>query len=202
MKLVKLIKMCLNETHSKVHIGKHLSDRFPIPNGLKQGDALSPLFFNSNLEYVIRKAQENQVGLKLNGTHQFLAYADDVNLLGDNRDNINKNTDTLIDASTETGLEVNVERTKYMFVPRYLNAEKNWDIKIANISSENVSQFKYLGMTVTTENLIREKIKRLISGNACYHSVYNLLSSRLLLKNLKIIFCLWFYIGVKHGLWH
>jgi hypothetical protein len=61
-----------------------LSDNFPIQNGLKQGDALSPLLFNFTLEYTIRKAQENQVGLKLNGTHQLQAFADDVNLLGDN----------------------------------------------------------------------------------------------------------------------
>jgi hypothetical protein len=88
--------MCLNEIYS---IGKHLSDSFPIPNGLKQGDALSPLFFNFALEYTIRKVQENQVGLKLNGTRQFLAYADDVNLLGDNLDTIKKNTETLIDVS-------------------------------------------------------------------------------------------------------
>jgi hypothetical protein len=70
--------MCLNETYSKVHIGKHLSDSFPIQNGVKQGDALWPLFFNFVLEYAIMKVQENQVELKLYGTHQLLAYADDV----------------------------------------------------------------------------------------------------------------------------
>jgi hypothetical protein len=58
MKLVRLIKMCLNETYKKVHIDKHLSDNFPIQNGPKQGDALTPLLFNFALVYAIRKVQE------------------------------------------------------------------------------------------------------------------------------------------------
>jgi hypothetical protein len=78
-----------------------LSDVFPIQNGLKQGDNLLPLLFNFALEYAIKKVQENHVGLKLNGTHQLLAYADDANLLGDNIDAIKKKTETLTDARKE-----------------------------------------------------------------------------------------------------
>jgi hypothetical protein len=101
---------CLNETFNRVVIGKHLSDNFLFQNGLKEGDALSPLLSNFALEYIIRKVQENQVGLKLIGTHQRLCYADDVNLLDDNIDTIKKNTGTLIVASEEVSLEVNSEK--------------------------------------------------------------------------------------------
>jgi hypothetical protein len=69
---------------------------FLLTNGLKQGNALSPLLFSFALKYVIRKVQENQVGLKLYGTHQLLVYPDDVNLLGDDIDTIKKNTESLI----------------------------------------------------------------------------------------------------------
>ena len=70
-RLVRLIKMCLNETYSTVQGGKYLSDMFPTGDGLKQGHAVSPLFFNFALEYVFRRVQVNQGGLKLDGTHQF-----------------------------------------------------------------------------------------------------------------------------------
>jgi hypothetical protein len=71
------------------------------------------------------------VGLKLNGTHQLLAYADNANLLGDNIDTVKKNAETLIDASKEGGLELNVVKTKYMLLSRHQNVGQNRDIKIA-----------------------------------------------------------------------
>jgi sorting nexin-29 len=124
------------------------------------------------------------------GTHQLLAYADDVNLLGDNIDTVKKNTETLIDASKEVGLGINIEKTKYMLLSRHQNVGQNRDIKIANRSFENVSQFKYLGTPVTNQNSIQQEIRRrLNSGNACYHSVQTLLSSRLLSKSIKARIC-------------
>jgi hypothetical protein len=178
MKLVRLIKMCLNETYSKVLIGKHLSDSFPIKNGLKQGEVLSPLLFNFALEFAIKTVQKNQAGLKFNGIHQLLAYGDDVNLLGDNIETIHRNTENLIYASKEIGLEANVEKTicwyMYMLEPCDQNADQNRNIKRENRSFENVSQFKYLRTTVANRNVIQEGMKmRLKFGNACCHSVQN-----------------------------
>jgi hypothetical protein len=116
MKLVTLFKICLNETYSKVHVCKHLFDSVPIQNSLKQVDALSPLLFNFAVEYALRAVQEKQVGLKLNATHQLLAYAGVVNLLGENMDTIKKHIETLTDASKEAGLDINVVKTKYMLL--------------------------------------------------------------------------------------
>jgi rRNA processing protein Krr1/Pno1 len=86
------------------------------------------------------------VGLKLHGTHKLLVYADDVNVLGDNTriDTIRKNAETLIDASKEFGLEVNTEKTKYIFLSRHQNAGLNHNMNLGNICFENVAQFTYL----------------------------------------------------------
>jgi hypothetical protein len=89
---------------------------------------------------------------KLNGTHQVLTYADDVNLLGDNIDTI-KNTETLNDASKEISLEIKVEKTKYILLSSQQNVGQNQGVKAANRSFENVSLAKYLGTTVTNLNL-------------------------------------------------
>jgi hypothetical protein len=136
------------------------------------------------LEY--GRVQENQEGLKLNRTCQLLTYADD-DIVGGNVDTIKKNAGSLLDASKEVGLEVNPEKTKYILMSSSQNIGQKHSIKISNRSFEDVTKFKYLATTLTVQNCMHEEISsRLNSGNACYHSVQSLLSSRLLSRNVKV----------------
>jgi archaellum component FlaC len=98
-------------------------------------------------------------------------------LLGDSINTIKENTETILQSSRGIGLEINAEKTKYMIMSRHQNSGQNQNIRIANELFGNVAKFIYVGTTLTNQNDIHDEIKsRLNSGNACYHSVQNLLS--------------------------
>ena len=108
-------------------------------------------------------------------------------MLGENLKTIRENTEIFIKASKDIGLELNSDKTKYMITSRQQNLVRNQNIVIENLSFENVEKFKYLGVTVTNTNDIREEIKlRINMGNACYYSLQKILSSHFLPKKLKV----------------
>ena len=97
--------------------------------------------------------------MKLNGTHQLLAYADVFNILGESIYNLKENAEALVPATRETGLGVSADKTKYMVMSRNQNAGQNHSVRIDNSTFERVEEFKYLGTTLTIQNSIREEIK-------------------------------------------
>jgi hypothetical protein len=121
---------------------------------------------------------------------------------------IKENTEALVAASKETGLEINADKTNYMIMSREQNAGQSHGTKFDNSFFARVVEFKYLGTTLANQSSIQEEIKSTLKlGNACYHSVQNLLSYSLLTKNKKIkihrniilrVLCM----GVKTGRFH
>jgi hypothetical protein len=160
---------------------------FHITDGLKQGDALSPLLFNFDIDCAVRSVYVNQESLKLNGTFQLSVYADDVNIFGASAHTVKKPADALNVASKEMGLDVNADKSMYIVTSRDQNAGRSRNMKIHNSSFERMEQFRYLGeKTLTALNYIQEQFKnRLKPANAYYHSAQNLLSFSLLSKNIR-----------------
>jgi hypothetical protein len=105
------------------------------------------MLFNFALEYAIRSVQVKQDGLKLNGTHQLLAYADDVNILEENIHTLKENAETLVAATRENGLEESADKTKYMVMSRDQNAGRIHSVRMDNSTFEKVEELKYLGTT-------------------------------------------------------
>ena len=123
------------------------------------------MLFNFALEYAIRRVQVNQDGLKLNGTHQLLAYADEVNILGGSIHTLKENAEALVAATKETGLEVSTDKTKYTVMSRDQNAGRIHSVRTDNSTFERVEEFKYLGTNLTNQISIAEEIKSRLRGS-------------------------------------
>ena len=97
--------------------------------------------------------------MELNGTHQLLAYTDDVNRLGGSIHTLKENAEALVAATMENGLEVSADKTKHMVMSRDQNAVRNHGVRIDNSTFERVEEFKYFGTTLTIRILFRKKLR-------------------------------------------
>jgi hypothetical protein len=125
-KLLRLIKMYINKLYSKVRIAESLSDAFLTQNGQKQGDALSPFLSNFDLEYAIRKVQENQEGLELDGMHKLRVCADNIKILGENMNTMRKEEEALLEANRQNRVYGYVSSPKCGTNHNFLKANKSF----------------------------------------------------------------------------
>ena len=205
-KLIRLVHMTLNSTKSKIKIQGETSREFQIRRGLRQGDSLSCILFNITLEKVIRNIHidtrgtitryflrdsegPQPIGTLYSQPLQYLAYADDIALLGKSDKDITKAFNELENASLLAGLEVNSQKTKYMTMSREERGkESSKNLEIRNYIFEKVNQFKYLGSVIHENNDLLIEIKeRIAAGNKAYFSCNNMLKSKNINRNTKKI---------------
>jgi sorting nexin-29 len=203
-KLTRLIHMTLNRSRSKIKVQGEYSREFSIQQGLRQGDTLSCLLFNLVLERVIRNIKIDTKGtIKKyfnrddHSTHtsgtlysqplQYLAYADDIALLGKNSNAIQQALTELEDASKLAGLKISDLKTKYMIMRRSdAKEEDREDLKTKDHTFERVETFKYLGSNLNENNELLPEIKeRIAAGNRAYYSLQNILRSKNISKENK-----------------
>lgn len=197
-KIIRLVQMTLRNSRSKVKVQQEFSRDFTVNQGLRQGDPLSCVLFNLTLERLMRnitisdrgtlrsylRQGTRAAGTFFNQPLQYLAYADDVALLGRTRQDVSRAFLELETASREAGLRVSQSKTKFMTMAR---EGRMTDDLVAGCSTfENARSFKYLGTIITEENENLEEIKeRIGAGNRCYFNTIHLLKSRTLSRSCK-----------------
>lgn len=185
MKLISLTKMCMNGIRYQVRVDCTLSEEFEVITGFNQGVALSPILFNIALEKVIRSVQSNKLGINIGKTTlDVLGFADDLNLIGENKEMIVRNTKTLIQEANNIGLEINEKKTKVM---ETLPEKDEEDIAVDNYVFEKTHSFKYLGVTITGNNDWSTEItSRLLKAERTFFSVIKFFKSKLFSRGTKV----------------
>ena len=186
-KLVRLTKMTIENTNSKVKIQGKLTPSFETTTGLRQGDALSTLLFNLCMEKIIRNIRINPGGTIYNRTRQYLAYADDVVILGRTEGYIKETLEEMATVTQQIGLQMNEMKTKYMINRQEDIKEKKKEIEWRGKKYRKVETFKYLGSVITNTNEIETEIKsKLATGNKYYHALGSILRKRNIKQSIKI----------------
>ncbi|KAG7296948.1 hypothetical protein JYU34_019852 [Plutella xylostella] len=185
-KLVELIEAATRDSNMQVRVGGEMTEPFPVVTGLKQGDALSPMLFNLVLEYVLRKVLTLEVGIKLNGRHKVVGYADDLALLGETSAEVRAMADVLGTEALKVGLRINHDKTEYLNMTRSRN-NRVADLQVGNIQYKGVVKFKYLGCTINATNSRDDEINiRVQNALRCSAALHKVLTSRLLSRSTKL----------------
>ncbi|VVC40512.1 Reverse transcriptase domain [Cinara cedri] len=152
-KLRSLIKICMEEKQYQIRIDQTISETFTVETGLKQGHALFLILFNPTLEKTVREKQKETTGREINRQKiKILGFADDINIIGNTRDDIEKTLKALEKSADKIGLKVNVEKTKIM---EQLDTEENSmdpEPDPDDWMYEKVNEFKYLGICINAKN--------------------------------------------------
>lgn len=187
-KLVTLTKISMEGSVSAVRIGRKLSTFFIINNGLKQGDAISPLLFNIALEKVVRDARTETLLFRTRGPQLILAFADDIDIIGDTTVKVKEEFLKIESAAVKIGLKVNESKTKYMTTSRTERRDRiGQNVTMDQYNFERVQEFKYLGATITLDNNMTKEINnRIQSANRCCFALQKIIRSKNVSRTTKL----------------
>ena len=184
-KLIRLLKMCYNNTRSRVKIGGELSEAFEMKTGLKQGCALSTLLFNLVLEWVMRSTPTSNTPVHVGDCDvDRLAFADDVDLMDEKLIGVEQTYVAFKRTAKRPGLDINQGKTKVLIATREPDQEGH--VNFDGDQLEIVKSFKYLGSTISHDDIIEQEISlRIASATRCAWSLNGTFKSRQLSKVTK-----------------
>lgn len=164
-----------------------MSESFNVERGLRQGDPISPILFNLVLKWVMRESKILTSGLIYHQRHQILAYADDIAVLTRSIEELVDICKTLIRVARKTGLKINESKTKFMQVGGYPVNRLTIRIENEEYNFEEVQNFSYLGVSLSSTNDEEEEIAtRIAKGSRCVGAVYHILKSNKVSRSAKL----------------
>lgn len=170
---------------AKVRVENEYTETFDVNTGVRQGDGISPLLFNIVLERTLKRTGELQLGMNVGTIINLLAFADDIVLPADNKEDLITLAEILINEAKEVGLNVNREKTKYMCIGG--RTQRLRSLQVGEHDFQGCSEFKYLGVTITKDNIELVEIEnRIAAANRCFWAVQKLMSKKILSRTTKL----------------
>jgi len=162
-KIVRLVNMVTQHTKTKIKLNNEYTEQIDVKTGIKQGDPLSTILFSTVMELLMRKLEiRGNITTRLK---QACVYADDVVLVTRTKQALTDTFQKLKQEVEKNGLTINQNKIKYMRHSRTQINGKNMELEIEGMKIEEVSKTRYLGTTVTKDNLIEEEIKERIAAD-------------------------------------